>query len=97
MRSIRALLIALTLAIAAQAAQTVHGHIACERERWLRDTIRFGAENNQEALKNYLRMERCYVLQGGIPVQIREETSDGLIQFFVQGTTLWVVQEGIRR
>jgi hypothetical protein len=94
---IRTTLVALALSLTLQAAQTVHGHIACEREGWLRDTIRFGQENNQEALKSYLKMERCYVIQGGVPVQIRKETEDGLTRFFVQGSTLWVVSDGIKR
>ena len=97
MKMIKILAATLLLTLAAEAAQSIHGHIACERENWVRDTIRFGQEGNQEALKSYLRMERCYVMQGGVPVQIRRETSDGLVQFFVQGKTLWIVQEGIRR
>lgn len=57
------LLLALLAASALQAASVVPGHIACTKETWLKDTIRFGQTQDAASLKTYLKMERCYVMK----------------------------------
>ncbi|MGE4294835.1 MAG: hypothetical protein AB7E49_03950 [Campylobacterales bacterium] len=78
-----------------QAEQVIPGHIACTKETWLKDTIRFGQTRDMNSLKTYLKMERCYVMKSPVEVKVIRKNLDST-QFFLRGQHFWAVPQAVR-
>ncbi|MDR2034655.1 MAG: hypothetical protein LBP89_08520 [Helicobacteraceae bacterium] len=93
----KSFLIAALCAISYAVAPVVNvqrGHIACEREIWLKDTLGFFARNDPASLKSYLKMERCFVMAGGNAYLLKRD--DNLARISLSdGRRLWVANKAI--
>jgi hypothetical protein len=93
----KSFLIAALCVISYAAAPIVNvqrGHIACEREIWLKDTLGFFAQNDRESLKSYLKMERCFVMAGGNAYLLKRDADLARISLS-DGRRLWVANKAI--
>lgn len=78
-----------------QAAVMMPGHIACTKEAWLKDTVRFGQNRDMNSLRTYLKMERCYVMKSPVEVKVIKQNPDST-QFFLRGQHFWAMPQAVR-
>ena len=79
-------------------AVTVGGHVACLKEEWLDDVVKFVSAGDTGSFKAYIEMQKCVVLKPGLEVTVIEYPGmfGTRTQFAFRGIKFWTVREALK-